>query len=127
MIEVGILSEEDKVELLNGEIVNMSPKGSKHASCIQKIVSWLPQLIDKKVQLQVKDPIQIPDLSEPEPDLAIVKAKSDYYVDAHPLASDVLLVIEVADSSLEIDRQIKAPSTLEQPFPNIGLSTWSIK
>lgn len=61
MIEVGILSEEDKVELLNGEIVNMSPKGSKHASCIRKIVSWLPQLIDKKVQLQVQDPIQIPD------------------------------------------------------------------
>lgn len=109
MIETGILTEDDPVELIEGQIVTMSPKGSKHAACLRKIMTWLPEAVGENAQIQVQDPIQIPDLSEPEPDLALVQPRADYYAEAHPLPSDVTLLVEVADSSLRIDREIKAP------------------
>lgn len=109
MIEAGILTEEDKVELIEGDIIHMSPKGSKHASCIRKILTWLPEKIATSAQLQIQDSIQIPDVSEPEPDLALAIPRADYYVHTHPLPEEILLVIEVADSSLSIDREIKLP------------------
>lgn len=108
MIEAGILTEDDKVELIRGEIIHMSPKGSKHAACIRKILSWLPQLLVDGIQLQVQDPIHLLNDSEPEPDLAIVKFDKDFYAHAHPQANDVLLLIEVADTSLSVDRSTKA-------------------
>lgn len=109
MIKAGILTEQDQVELIRGEIVYMSPKGSRHASCIRKIVSWLPRLVGSQLQLQVQDPIRIPEWSEPEPDIALTKPRADFYVDEHPGPEDILLLIEVADTSLAIDRNMKAP------------------
>jgi Uma2 family endonuclease len=109
MIEHGLLSEDDKVELISGKIVTMSPKGSRHAACLRKIMTWLPKRVGSRAQIQVQDPIQIPELSEPEPDLALVRPRADFYADRHPLPEEVLLIIEIADSSLDYDRNIKAP------------------
>lgn len=109
MIEAGILSEDDQVELIEGQIITMSPKGSKHAACLGKINDWLTPLLDRRAQLRIQDPIQIPDLSQPEPDLALVIPRADYYAEAHPTPADVILLVEVADSSTRIDREVKAP------------------
>ncbi len=109
MIEAGILTEDDPVELIEGQIVTMSPKGSKHAACIGKINAGLTPRLGGQAQLRLQDPIQIPDLSEPEPDLALVQPRADFYAEAHPLPGDVILLVEVADSSLRIDREVKAP------------------
>ncbi len=108
MIEAGILGEDDPVELIEGQIITMSPKGSKHSACLRKIMTWLPDLVGERVQVQLQDPIQVSSLSEPEPDLALVKFRSDFYLEAHPLPSDVELLVEVADSSLRVDREVKA-------------------
>ncbi len=109
MIEAGILHEDDPVELIEGHIVTMSPKGSKHAACLRKIMDWLPAQVGNQAQIQVQDPIQIPELSQPEPDLALVIPRTDYYAEAHPTPADVILLVEVADSSTRIDREVKAP------------------
>ncbi len=107
MVELGILGEDDSVELIEGQIVTMSPKGSRHAACLAKINDWLTPKLSGQAQLRLQDPIQIPDLSEPEPDLALVLPRADYYLDGHPLPKDVILLAEIAESSLKIDREVK--------------------
>jgi len=108
MIEVNILSEDDPVELIEGYIITMSPKGSRHAACVSKLNDWFMPQLAGKAQLRVQDPIQIPELSEPEPDLVLVSPREDFYAYAHPLPEDVLLIMEVADSSLAMDREVKS-------------------
>ncbi len=107
MIEAGILTKEDRVELLNGQLIKMSPIGSRHAACVDKIDELLKKLTADKALVRVQNPVITNSLSEPEPDIAIVKRKDNYYADGHPKPDDVYLIIEVADSSLEKDRQTK--------------------
>lgn len=107
MIEAGILTERDYVELIHGEIVEMSPKGSKHAACISKIADWLLPTVAGNVQVRTQDPIVIADHSEPEPDIVLVKNSDDFYAKGHPTPADIILIVEVADSSLAYDREIK--------------------
>ncbi|MDX2248039.1 MAG: Uma2 family endonuclease [Bacteroidia bacterium] len=117
MIEAGILTERDRVELIDGEIIQMSPKGSKHAACVSKITEWLLPLVAGEAQMRTQDPIRIPDLSEPEPDLVLVKNREDFYATAHPAPADIFLVVEVADSSLAYDREIKGPLYAKAGIP----------
>ena len=109
MAEAHILTDEDKVELLHGEIIEMSPIGSEHSACVKRLNAFFNQLLVEKAIVSVQDPIQLPSLSEPEPDIALLHPRLNFYADAHPLPKDVFLVIEVADSSLLKDRQVKLP------------------
>ena len=107
MLESGVLTEDDNVELLNGELVTMSPVGSRHAACVKRLNHFFSQTIGDKAIVSVQDPIQIRPNSQPEPDIAILRVRHDFYMDAHPEAADVLLLIEVSDSSLDYDKEIK--------------------
>lgn len=107
MAEVGILGEDDRVELLNGQLINMSPSGSKHAACVEKITEALRQLLKGKAMVRSQNPIELGLYSEPEPDIAIVQTKENYYADGHPISEEIFFLIEVSDSSLEKDRQVK--------------------
>lgn len=109
MGEVGILSEEDKVELLNGEIIYMSPINNKHSSHVRRLTALLYELIGKKATLLVQDPITIPNFSEPEPDITIAKLDANFYDTKNPLPKDIYILIEVSDSTLEKDRITKLP------------------
>lgn len=109
MAEAGILKPDDRVELLNGKIIKMSPIGSKHDACVDKTDEFLRRALSGIALVRVQNPVILSDFSEPEPDIAIVKRKENYYADKHPTAGEVILIIEVADSSLEIDRQLKLP------------------
>lgn len=109
MAEVGILTEEDRVELLDGKIVNMSPSGHRHATMVKQITALFYELLAKKVTISVQDSIIVNPYSMAEPDVAILKYSPNSYKGALPKASDVLLVIEVADSTQEKDRKLKAP------------------
>ncbi|MCO6475518.1 MAG: Uma2 family endonuclease [Phaeodactylibacter sp.] len=109
MAEAGILKPDDRVELLNGKIIKTSPIGSKHAACVDKTDEFLRRVLSGLALVRAQNPVIMSDLSEPEPDIAILKRKENYYADKHPTAEDVILIIEVADSSLEIDRQSKLP------------------
>jgi Uma2 family endonuclease len=109
MSETGILSENDKVELINGEIIEMSPIGRRHTACVNRLNSVFSQLLGKKVIVAVQNPILLNNLSEPEPDIALLKPRTDFYESGHPQPQDIFLLIEVADSSIEYDRDVKIP------------------
>lgn len=103
----GILKEEDKVELVQGEIVEMSPIGPKHASTVTRIVRLLTEIFRDQYLISPQNPIQLGLDSEPEPDIVILKEKADFYATRHPKAEEVVFIIEVADSTLQYDKEVK--------------------
>jgi Uma2 family endonuclease len=107
MGEVGILQPHDRVELIEGELVAMSPIGSEHSGTVNALTRRLVLAVGDRGIVAVRNPVQLDDLSEPEPDFAVLKPRDDGYRRVTPRASDVLLIIEVADSSLSYDRAIK--------------------
>lgn len=108
MAQAGILGEDDRVELINGQIVQMNAIGSYHAAVVDRLTALLTSTTAGRAIVRVQNPVRLGDLSEPEPDLALLRPRVDYYRDAHPGPTDVFLLIEVADSSLDYDRATKA-------------------
>jgi len=121
MAEIGLLGEDDRVELLDGEVVEMSPIGSVHAGLVERVADLLRLRCAGKAQVRTQNPIRIGKHSEPEPDIALVKPRDDYYIGAHPGPDDVLLLIEISDSSVAIDRADKAPLYAAAGVPEVWL------
>ena|SRR5215213_4654423 len=109
MGEAGIFGEDARLELLEGEIYEMSPIGSPHAACVKYLNVLFNRLFSGRLLVGVQDPIRLDDFSEPQPDIALLHGRDDFYRHAHPKPNDVLLVIEVADSTVETDRSYKIP------------------
>ncbi len=118
LTELGFFHEDDHIELVRGEIIQMVAKSTAHATCLRKLLRELPKIFTDRAIIQSQSPIIIPPNSEPEPDFAIVKNKDDNYLSGHPQPSDVLLVIEVADSSLNYDQDVKVPLYAEAGISN---------
>jgi Uma2 family endonuclease len=108
MIEAGILDEDDRVELLEGKIVCMSPQRPFHAASVQRSSRLLFQLLSDRAEIRVQLPVILGNDSEPEPDLAVVRFDADEYSFRHPEVPDIYLLIEVADSTIAKDRNQKA-------------------
>lgn len=109
MGEAGVFTKDARLELIEGEIIEMSPIGSRHAACVNFLSRLLNRTIGDTVIVSTQNPIRLNDFSEPEPDIALLRLRADFYRDAHPTPADVLLIIEVADTTLAYDRQVKAP------------------
>jgi Uma2 family endonuclease len=109
MGDAGILHEDSRVELIEGELIDMSPIGSHHAGIVTLISHLLNKKISDQAIVSVQNPVRLSDWSEPQPDIMLLKPRSDYYYDSHPKPSDVLVLIEVADSSIDYDRKTKLP------------------
>jgi Uma2 family endonuclease len=109
MISTGIIHDNDRVELIAGQIFNMAAKGTKHTLCTRKLFKQILNLVGDRADVQSQDPIVLSNNSEPEPDIVIAKLRADEYFDSHPAPVDIILVIEVADSTLNFDREIKLP------------------
>jgi Uma2 family endonuclease len=105
--DLGILDSSERTELITGKIVLMTAKGTPHVIALQLIASSLQAQLNNIALIRAQDPIELDDFSEPEPDLAIVKGKILDYTDRHPSPSDVFLVVEVADSTLKKDCEVK--------------------
>jgi Uma2 family endonuclease len=121
MAETGILTEDDRVELINGEIITMSPINSPHAGSVKRINALFTKLFAEEAIISVQDPLVVGDFSEPEPDIMLLKPQDDFYASAHPQASDVFLLIEVAASSVQIDRQVKLPVYASAGVPEVWI------
>jgi Uma2 family endonuclease len=106
--EMGFFHPEERVELLSGNIIKMSAKGTAHTSATRRTASVLRDLLGNQAAVYTQDPIALDDNSEPEPDIAVVRIDAFDYATHHPTPSEVYLIIEVADSSLTFDREIKA-------------------
>lgn len=109
MAETGILRPDERVELIEGEIVKMAAIGSRHAACVTRLDQLLTRAVGDHALVRVQNPVRLSDLSEPEPDLAIVRPRADFYASAHPGPADTLLVVEVAETTVGFDREEKAP------------------
>lgn len=107
MGEAGILHEDDRVELLDGQLYVMSPIGSEHAACVRRLDRLFQQRAEPQALVSVQNPIRLDRTSEPEPDLALLTPREDNYASRHPRPDDVLLVVEIADTSLAFDQDTK--------------------
>ena len=105
MVEHGIFDEDDRVELWEGVLITMSPKGSKHANAIRRIDRIIEKTLGDKIVFSAQDPIRLDDFSEPEPDVALLAPPIENYDDRHPTPKDIYLVIEIAETSIEKDRR----------------------
>jgi Uma2 family endonuclease len=120
MADAGILTGESHVELIEGVIVDMAPIGSRHAGVVDQILRLIAGQLTSAV-LRVQNPVRLGGYSEPEPDIALLKPRKDFYKKSHPHADDVLLIIEVADTSIDYDRKIKIPLYAEHGVPEVWL------
>lgn len=109
MADAGIFGEDDRLELLQGEIIEMTPIGPRHASCVTTLTTQLGKRIGDGARLSVQNPVQLDDETELYPDIALLKPRADSYRHRMPQAQDVLLLIEVADSTFKADQSIKIP------------------
>ena len=121
MHEAGVFAEGDRLELINGEITEMSPIGRKHAACVARLTKVFELKLGDRTIIWSQNPIRLVDNSEPQPDLAILKLRSDFYEDSLPIPTDILLIIEVADSTLTYDREIKMPLYASAGIPEMWL------
>ena len=108
MGEAGILGTE-RVELIDGELIDMAPIGAGHAGTVRGLNRVLTAACMGRAIVDVQNPVRLDGFSEPQPDLAVLRLRADDYRGAHPGPADVLLVVEVADSSLRFDREVKLP------------------
>ena len=106
--EMGFFHPEERVELISGNIIRMSAKGTAHTSATRRTATLLRDLLENLAAVYTQDPIALDDNSEPEPDITLVRIDPFDYATHHPTPSEVYLIIEVADSSLAYDREIKA-------------------
>jgi len=107
MGEAGLFDEGPRVELVGGEIIEMSPIGRHHAACVNRLTALLTRDLSGRFVVAVQNPMRLDDLSEPQPDVVVLAPRADFYEAFHPRPEDTLLVIEVADTSLGWDRGIK--------------------
>ncbi len=109
MGQAGILGEDDRLELLDGEIVEMAPIGSRHQAAVDRLTSLFFNRVGGAAVVRVQGPVRLGEDSEPEPDLLLLRKRADFYASAHPGPEDVLLLVEVSDTSAEYDREVKLP------------------
>lgn len=109
MAGAGLFGEDDRVELVEGEIIDMAPVGSRHAACVARLTRLLVRRFGEEAIISVQSPVRMGDLSEPQPDLAVLVPRDDFYSAALPGPADVLLVVEVADTTVAWDRGVKIP------------------
>ena len=110
MGETGVLKPDARVELLDGEIIDMSPIGPFHGGLVNRLTRLFNTRSDGRWLVSVQNPLRLDDLSEPEPDVMLLKPVPDDYTSRHPRPSDVLLLIEVSDASLDYDRNQELPA-----------------
>lgn len=117
MGETGILHEDDRVELIDGELIRMAPIGSLHAGLLTRLTRLLVERVAGRVIVSPQNPVILSRVTEGQPELTLLRWRSDDYMGAVPVATDTLLVIEVADSSLRYDRDVKLRFYAESGVP----------
>jgi Uma2 family endonuclease len=121
MLESGILNEDDRVELIDGEIREMTPINSVHTASVKRLNDLLMSRLQGRFIIGVQDPVWLDELNEPEPDLSVLRWHDDYYEQHHPRPGDILLLIEVANTSLAYDREEKLPRYATAAIPEVWL------
>jgi Uma2 family endonuclease len=107
MAQTGILSERDRVELIDGEVVAMTPIGPRHCASVDRATRAFVNAAGEHAIVRIQGSVRLTLYTEPEPDVALLRPRADFYSERHPGPADILLLVEVADSSLDYDRGVK--------------------
>lgn len=121
MGEVGVFKVDENNELVAGEIIKMSPIGRRHAACVRRLDYLLNRQLGDRVIIDTQNPIQLNNLSQPQPDLVLLQPRPDFYEERHPQPSDILLLIEVADTTIDFDQQVKIPLYCQSEIQEVWL------
>ena len=121
MADAGILSPRDRVELIDGEIVQMAAMGSYHAGCVNTLNRAFMETLGRRVVVSVQNPVRLSERSEPQPDIALLRPRADLYTESHPRPDDVMLIVEVSHSTVEYDRDVKTPLYAAAGIPELWL------
>lgn len=119
MAEVGLLAPDERVELIDGVIIDMAPIGSRCAGTASQLGEVLAKALGTRAILRSQSPIRLGGASEPQPDLAVLRRRQDYYKAAHPSAEDTLLIVEVSDTSARYDLQVRVPLYARHRIPEV--------
>jgi Uma2 family endonuclease len=109
MGEAGILSPHDRLELIEGEIIEMSPIGQRHMACVDRATHFISRKLDGKALVSVQNPLRLSNLSEPQPDIVVLKLRPDFYASKPHTPEDTFFVLEVSDTTLRYDSKVKLP------------------
>ncbi|MDL5053726.1 Uma2 family endonuclease [Oscillatoria laete-virens NRMC-F 0139] len=109
MAEVSILTERDRVELIEGEIIQMAAMGTRHAACVRRLIRLFSDTLSNRVLIDAQNPVELGPFSLPQPDIALLRLRDDLYESGHPQPEDILLIVEVADTPVDSDRNLKIP------------------
>lgn len=109
MAGAGILGEDDRIELIHGDLIDMAPIGTDHASVVNRMTEAFFLACAGRAVVSIQNPVRIDEHSEPQPDVAILRRRADFYAGGHPGPVDILLLVEAADISLRFDRSVKLP------------------
>lgn len=121
MAEAGVLAPDARVELIEGVIVDMAPIGSRHAAVVKRLNALLTSAVGSRAIVSVQDPIRLDDRTEPQPDLALLRPREDFYADSPPTAADALLMIEVSQATAAYDRQVKVALYARHGVPEVWI------
>ncbi|MGA7730607.1 MAG: Uma2 family endonuclease [Chloroflexia bacterium] len=121
MIVAGVFPEDDRSELIRGEITEMAPIGLLHASCVSRLTKLLERRVGDAAIIWAQNPIRLVGNSLPQPDVALLKPSSDFYSRTRPAPKDVILLIEVSDTTLNYDTQVKVPLYAEAGIPEVWI------
>jgi len=121
MIRAGVFEEDERIELIEGEIVEMAAIELPHMVCMARLQAMFHEKLGRNAIVWVQNAIRMPSNSRPQPNVALLKWRDDFYAGKHPTAEDVVLLIEVAESSLRYDRKIKAPRYAKAGIPEVWI------
>lgn len=122
MVDAGILCEDDRVELIRGEILEMSPIGPRHSAAVLRANNTLLRLVGDRAIVGVQGSIRLDEYDEPQPDIYLLRPKDDFYASGHAGPSDTFLIVEMADSSLEYDQSVKMQLYAETGVPEYWIA-----
>jgi Uma2 family endonuclease len=121
MVHVGILAEHERVELIDGEVRQMSPIGPLHAGIVNRLIAILTNQLGDRAIVSVQNPVVLNDFTEPQPDVLVLRPREDFYTGGHPRPKDVLVLIEVADTTMDYDCGEKIPRYAQMQIPEVWL------
>ncbi|MDF0552469.1 Uma2 family endonuclease [Kamptonema sp. UHCC 0994] len=125
MGEAGIFGNNERVELIEGEIIEMAAIGTRHASCVNRLARRFSLIPEDMATFAIQNPIQLTERNEPQPDVVLLQPRADYYATAHPRPSEILLLIEVSDSTIDFDRDVKVPNYARSGIQEVWL--WNLE
>ncbi len=125
MSEAGVFKDNERVELIEGEIIQMAAIGRRHATRVDRLREFFGDRVRTRAIIRVQNPISLDDNSEPQPDIALVQRRADFYEESLPNSEDVWLLVEVADSTVNYDRDVKVPNYARSGIREVWL--WDLE